>query len=176
MAIHAVHLLEDEMEAFAATGVSVAHCPRSNLKLADGIAPVKQLQDAGINVCSGGILGLGETDTDRVSLLHTLCTLSPHPESVPINKLVPVPGTPLADEDEIDVFTLARTIATARILMPKARIRLSAGRLGLTREGQALCFMAGANSIFFGDKLLTTANPELGRDEALLSDLGLVSA
>jgi biotin synthase len=141
----------------------------------DRLQTLKYVNDAGLSVCCGGILGLGETVQDRISLLHTLATLSPHPESVPINKLVPVKGTPLENEAEIDVFDLVRCIAAARILMPGARVRLSAGRLSLTPEGQALCFMAGANSIFFGDTLLTTANPAVARDNALLDTLGLVS-
>lgn len=134
---------------------------------------IKNVAQAGINVCCGGIVGLGETRRDRCSLLHTLANLDPQPESVPINMLVKAAGTPLEQAPDIDVFDLVRTIAVARILMPRSRVRLSAGRTSLSREAQALCFMAGANSIFFGDKLLTTPNPPEDADSALLDDLGL---
>ena len=116
---------------------------------------------------------MGESDEDRIGLLHQLATLRPHPESVPINVLVRVDGTPLADADPVDPLVLVRTIAAARILMPSSRVRLSAGRRSLSRETIALCFMAGANSIFVGDKLLTTPNPSRHEDEMLLEDLDL---
>jgi biotin synthase len=128
---------------------------------------------AGITVCCGGIIGMGESDEDRIGLLHQLASLRPHPESVPINMLVRVEGTPLACSEPADPLALARTIATARVLMPASRVRLSAGRRSLTREAAALCFLAGANSIFIGEKLLTTPNPDRDEDEQLLRDLGL---
>lgn len=134
---------------------------------------LENVREAGISVCCGGIIGMGESVEDRVGLLHKLCTLPSHPESVPINVLVPVAGTPLADSKSVSAFELVRMIAAARILMPKARVRLSAGRVSLSPEAQALCFMAGANSIFAGDKLLTTANNPQDEDLKLLSDLGL---
>jgi len=137
----------------------------------DTLAAVRK---AGITVCSGGIIGMGETDQDRVGLLHQLAILDPHPESVPVNVLVQVDGTPLAGSDAIDSFTLVRTIATARILMPRARVRLSAGRRSLNREATTLCFLAGANSIFVGDKLLTTPNPDRSEDAILLEELDLI--
>ena len=136
---------------------------------------IAKVAAAGIHVCSGGIIGMGESERDRCSLLQVLATRQPHPESVPVNMLVKVPGTPLADTPDLDTFELVRTIATARLLMPASRIRLSAGRRELSREAQALCFMAGANSIFFGEKLLTTPNPDVSDDEALLTDLGLTT-
>ena len=142
----------------------------------DRLETIKNVQDAGISVCCGGILGLGESADDRVSLITTLATMKPHPESVPINKLVKIDGTPLEDADDLDIFELVRTIATVRILIPKARVRLSAGRLSLSKEGQAMCFLAGANSIFFGDSLLTTPNPEVDQDLRFLEELGLVTA
>ena len=129
---------------------------------------------AGITVCCGGIIGMGESDEDRVGLLHQLATLQPHPESVPINVLVQVEGTPLGDRELLDPFVLVRAIATARILMPMSRVRLSAGRRALSRETVTLCFLAGANSIFVGDKLLTTPNPERSEDTRLLEDLDLI--
>jgi biotin synthase len=131
------------------------------------------VREAGITVCCGGILGMGESDEDRIGLLHQLANLSPHPESVPINMLVRAEGTPLAHRPDLDPLIMVRTIATARILMPRSRVRLAAGRLQLSREAAALCFAAGANSIFTGEKLLTTPNPEPGADEQLLNDLGL---
>ncbi len=142
----------------------------------DRLKTIKNVQDAGISVCCGGILGLGESADDRVSLIATLATMKPHPESVPINKLVKIDGTPLEDADDLDIFELVRTIATVRILIPKARVRLSAGRLSLSKEGQAMCFLAGANSIFFGDSLLTTPNPQVEQDMRFLEELGLVTA
>ncbi|MCA9580702.1 MAG: biotin synthase BioB [Myxococcales bacterium] len=127
----------------------------------------------GIQVCSGGIIGMGESNGDRAAMLVTLANLDPHPNSVPINALVPVEGTPLADRPPVDPFELVRMCATARILMPKAMVRLSAGRSDLSREAQFLCFMAGANSIFYGEKLLTTGNPDVAEDQRLLADTGL---
>ena len=131
------------------------------------------VRKAGITVCCGGIVGMGESDDDRVGLLQELARLDPHPESVPINVLVQVEGTPLAPSSPIDPFVLVRAIATARIIMPGSRVRLSAGRRSLSRESISLCFLAGANSIFVGDKLLTTPNPERSEDTRLLEDLDL---
>jgi len=131
------------------------------------------VREAGIKVCCGGIVGLGETDAHRVGLLHELAAQEPQPESVPINALVAVEGTPLENAPPLPWDVLVRTIATARLLMPRAVIRLSAGRTSLTDEAQALCFLAGANSIFLGEQLLTTPNPEPGDDQALLARLGL---
>ncbi len=128
---------------------------------------------AGLKVCCGGIIGMGESPTDRAQLLRTLANLPEHPESVPINRLVRVPGTPLADAPEVDAFDFVRTCAVARVLMPRAHVRLSAGREGMSDELQALCFLAGANSIFYGEKLLTTGNPDVARDRDLLKRLGL---
>jgi biotin synthase len=139
----------------------------------DRLRTLKHVQAAGISVCCGGIIGMGETADDRVSFLHRLANLDPYPESVPVNALVPVEGTPLAEQPPIDPLEFVRMIACARILMPKARIRLSAGRLSLTDEAQALAFLAGANSIFTGEKLLTTGNPGYDRDLALLERLGV---
>lgn len=137
----------------------------------DRLETIQHVSDAGIQVCSGGILGLGESSIDRVELLRTLANLDPQPESVPINVLVKVEGTPLDTNPEIDPFDLVRSIATARILIPKARVRLSAGRMAMTDELQALCFMAGANSIFTGEKLLTTDNPSFDKDKELFEKL-----
>jgi len=131
------------------------------------------VRKAGVTVCSGGIIGMGETPEDRYRLLQQLSNQDPHPESVPINQLVKVKGTPLERERDLDLFDFVRMIATARILMPRSMVRLSAGRLQLTDEGQALCFLAGANSIFMGEKLLTTPNPEADRDRELLGKLGM---
>jgi len=139
----------------------------------DRLDTLGRVRRAGITVCSGGIIGMGESVADRAGMLHTLANLDPQPESVPINALVPVKGTPLADRPPIDSLELVRCIAIARILMPRAMVRLSAGRTSLSREAQVLCLMAGANSIFYGERLLTTPNPELGADDALLADLGL---
>ncbi len=131
------------------------------------------VRKAGITVCCGGILGMGEKDTDRVSLLHQLASLNPHPESVPINMLVRVEGTPLANVPTLDPLEMVRAIATARILMPASRVRLAAGRKQLSPESVTLCFLAGANSIFVGEKLLTTPNPGADEDELLLQSLGM---
>lgn len=143
----------------------------------DRLDTIANVRDAGISVCCGGILGLGEKDADRVGLLHVLATLPEHPESVPINALVSVEGTPLGDEDDIDqvdAFDMARMIATARIVMPRTMVRLSAGRLSFSDAEQFMMFNAGANSIFNGEKLLTTANPEFDADQALFDKLGFV--
>ena len=126
-----------------------------------------------MSVCRGGILGLGETITDRLRMLEIISSFNPQPESVPINSLMPMPGTPLAENPQVDPFDLVRMIAVARIAIPKAKIRLSAGRTRLSDETQALCFFAGANSIFYGDKLLTAKNPAVEKDRALLTKLGL---
>ncbi len=131
------------------------------------------VRKAGITVCCGGILGMGERESDRIGLLHQLATLCPHPESVPINMLVRVEGTPLASMPPLDPLEMVRAIATARILMPASRVRLAAGRKQLSPEAVTLCFLAGANSIFVGEKLLTTPNPEPDEDERLLESLGL---
>jgi biotin synthase len=139
----------------------------------DRLDTLQAVRDAGLSVCCGGILGMGESETDRVQLLLTLATLAQHPESVPINQLVQVEGTPLHGLPPLDPLDLVRTIATARLLMPKSYVRLSAGRTDMSDAVQALCFLAGANSIFYGDKLLTTPNPGRSRDEELFARLGL---
>jgi biotin synthase len=139
----------------------------------DRLQTLDNVRKAGISVCCGGIVGLGETHADRIRMLHTLATMPEHPESVPINALVPVAGTPLAQNDKVDIWDMVRMIATARILMPKAMVRLSAGRTSMSVSEQALCFMAGANSIFAGDKLLTTPNPSFDEDHAMFQLLGL---
>ncbi len=141
--------------------------------LDDRLETLAAVRNAGIHVCSGGILGMGEDRRARAELLHQLAVLDPQPESVPINALVAVEGTPLEGEKRVDWTEMVRTIAAARVLIPKAVIRLSAGRSDMSDEAQAFCFMAGANSIFFGDKLLTTPNPEPARDAKLLAKLGL---
>ncbi len=139
----------------------------------DRLDTIENVAKAGISLCCGGILGMGESTGDRIALLHRLSNLDPQPESVPINMLVPVEGTPLEDTEALDIFEWIRCIAVARILMPKAMVRLSAGRLTISREAQALAFMAGANAIFTGEKLLTTPNPEKDEDYNLLEVLGL---
>ncbi|MFU8927209.1 biotin synthase BioB [Acinetobacter puyangensis] len=139
----------------------------------DRLDTLDHVRNAGLKVCSGGIVGLGESQQDRIGLLYELATLPVHPESVPINMLVPIEGTPLADVEKLDVIEWIRTIATARILMPTSYIRLSAGRESLSDSDQALAFMAGANSIFSGEKLLTTPNAGQGKDQALFAKLGL---
>lgn len=139
----------------------------------DRLNTLSNVRKAGISVCSGGIIGLGETDEDRVGMLLTLANLPQHPESVPINTLVAVEGTPLEDNSKVPFDQLVRMVATARIVMPKSAVRLSAGRLELSIAEQAMCFMAGANSIFAGDKLLTTPNPEFNSDMAMFEMLGL---
>jgi len=140
---------------------------------ADRLATLERVRKAGITVCCGGIIGMGESRRERYGLLRELSTLDPHPESVPVNMLVRVEGTPLAGQKAEDPLELVRMIATARILMPKSFVRLSAGRLSLSEEAQALCFLAGANSIFMGEKLLTTPNPETDADRRLLDKLGM---
>lgn len=139
----------------------------------DRLVTIEHVRNSGIHVCSGGIIGLGETENDRITMLHTLSTLPEHPESVPVNALVPVEGTPLENQEKVSVWEMVRMIATARILMPKAMVRLSAGRVRMTVEEQALCFLAGANSIFAGDKLLTTPNPAVMEDMEMFNLLGL---
>jgi biotin synthase len=134
---------------------------------------IAHVRNAGITVCCGGILGMGESEEDRIGLLQQLANFDPHPESVPINMLVRAPGTPLADAEKLDPLVMVRTIATARILMPKSRVRLAAGRRAMSDEAVALCFLAGANSIFTGEKLLTTPNPSEDEDAALLRNLGM---
>jgi biotin synthase len=138
----------------------------------DRLQTLARVRKAGITVCSGGIIGMGESIDDRAGMLMSLANLDPQPESVPINALVATPGTPLADSPPVDAVEFVRMIATARILMPRAKVRLSAGRLALSREAQLLCFLAGANSIFYGEKLLTTGNPDVESDRALLRDAG----
>jgi biotin synthase len=142
----------------------------------DRLDTLQAVRDAGINVCCGGILGLGETELDRAQLLHTLATLPEHPESVPINQLMQVPGTPLFGADKPSPLDFVRVIAVARLLMPRSYVRLSAGRSDMSDETQALCFLAGANSIFYGDKLLTTENPDEHHDAALFERLGVRAA
>ena len=141
----------------------------------DRLDTLDHVRQAGMKVCSGGIVGLGENRDDRIGLLYELATLAIHPESVPINMLVPIEGTPMADVEKLDVIEWIRTIAVARLLMPKSYIRLSAGRESLSDSDQALAFMAGANSIFSGEKLLTTPNTSQGRDQQLFAKLGLVA-
>ena len=140
---------------------------------ADRLETLHHVREAGIHVCCGGIVGMGESRADRIGMIAALASLPVHPESVPINMLVRVAGTPLADEPALDQFEFVRTIAVARITMPCAVVRLSAGREDMSEETQALCFLAGANSIFYGPKLLTTANPERDRDRELMAKLGL---
>lgn len=139
----------------------------------DRLDTLEQVREAGINVCSGGIIGMGESRKNRAGLIVQLANLPKPPESVPINNLVPIPGTPMADNERIDPFEFVRTIAAARITMPTSWVRLSAGRQEMTDELQALCFLAGANSMFYGERLLTTGNPDVARDEALFARLGL---
>ena len=139
----------------------------------DRLDTLAHVRDAGMKVCAGGIVGLGESREDRVGLLTQLATLPAHPDSVPINQLVKIAGTPLGDVEDLDPFEFVRTIAVARILMPKSMVRLSAGREQMPESQQALCFLAGANSIFYGEKLLTTANPEAEADRKLFQRLGL---
>jgi biotin synthase len=139
----------------------------------DRLDTLEHVRKAKISVCSGGIIGMGEREDDRIGMLHTLATLPEHPESVPVNALVPVEGTPLEDQAKVSVWEMVRMIATARIIMPKAMVRLSAGRVRMNLEEQALCFMAGANSIFAGDKLLTTPNPGYIKDQEMFQQLQL---
>ncbi|MEZ0483923.1 biotin synthase BioB [Fibrella aquatica] len=139
----------------------------------DRLDTLGHVREAGISVCSGGIIGMGESHNDRIGMLLTLATLPQHPESVPVNALVPVEGTPLEDQERVSVWEMVRMIATARIIMPNAMVRLSAGRVRMTTEEQALCFLAGANSIFAGDKLLTTPNPDTDADQQLFQTLNI---
>jgi len=139
----------------------------------DRLDTIAAVQESGMSVCCGGIIGMGETETDRLRMLEVLSGLDPAPESVPINCLMPMPGTPLAEQPPVNIFELVRLVAVTRIALPKARVRLAAGRTRLSREGQALCFFAGANSIFYGDKLLTAKNPAADVDVGLLRELGL---
>jgi biotin synthase len=139
----------------------------------DRLDTLGHVRDAGLKTCCGGIVGMGESRAQRAGLLHTLATLPAHPDSVPINRLVQVAGTPLAGTMELDPFEFVRTIAVARVVMPKSMVRLSAGRAEMSDELQALCFLAGANSIFYGEKLLTTGNPDVEHDQALFSRLGI---
>lgn len=140
----------------------------------DRLQTLEYVRDAGIDVCCGGIIGMGESKEDRARMLQILATLNPHPESVPINALMPISGTPLGQQKSVDPLELVRMCAVARIAMPKARIRLSAGRSHLTSEAQVLCFLAGVNSIFYGETLLTADNPEPDRDRHLLEAIGAV--
>ena len=139
----------------------------------DRLRTLDNVRKAGVTVCCGGIIGLGEKHEDRINMLHTLATLPEHPESVPVNALVPVAGTPLEDQEKVSIWEMVRLLATARIIMPKAMVRLSAGRVRMSMEEQALCFMAGANSIFAGDKLLTTPNPGVVQDREMFQVLQL---
>lgn len=139
----------------------------------DRLDTIDHVRNAEISVCSGGIIGMGESLNDRIGMLHTLATMPKHPESVPVNALVPVEGTPLAEQPRVSVWEMVRMIATARIIMPEAMVRLSAGRVRMNLEEQALCFMAGANSIFAGDKLLTTPNPDVVMDKEMFQVLNL---
>lgn len=139
----------------------------------DRLNTIRHAQDAGMSICCGGILGLGETTEDRLKMLEVISGFNPQPESVPINSLMPMPGTPLAEKQGVDVFELVRIIALTRLAVPKAKVRLSAGRTQLSEEAQALCFFAGANSIFYGDKLLTAKNPAIEKDLALIDRLGM---
>ena len=139
----------------------------------DRLKTLKNVREAGITVCSGGIIGMGESIRDRVGMLLTLSSLNPHPESVPINTLIPVKGTPLGTQNPVSVWEMIRMIAVTRIVLPKSVVRLSAGRINMSKEGQALCFLAGANSIFLGDKLLTQPNPEVNEDLEMFKVLGL---
>ena len=145
----------------------------STREFGDRIETLNNVRKAGLSVCCGGIVGLGETDQDRINMLHTLCTMEKHPDSVPVNALVAVEGTPLEERERIGIDVMLRMIATARILMPSSVVRLSAGRKEMSFADQALCFMAGANSIFAGEKLLTTPNPDFDEDMAMFRLLGL---
>src|SRR6266566_1806458 len=139
----------------------------------DRLNTIAAVQESGMSVCCGGIIGMGESEADRLRMLEVLSNFDPAPDSVPINCLMPMPGTPLAEQPPVDIFELVRLVAVTRIALPKARVRLAGGRTRISREGQALCFFAGANSIFYGDKLLTAKNPTADVDVALLRQLGL---
>ena len=140
----------------------------------DRLDTIAAVQQSGMDVCCGGIIGLGETVEDRLRMLEVLTDFDPAPESVPINCLMAMPGTPLEDQPAVDVFELVRLVATTRLALPKAKVRLSAGRTRLSKEAQALCFFAGANSVFYGDKLLTASNPAVGADQELFQELDLI--
>lgn len=140
----------------------------------DRLQTIENVRQSNITVCSGGIIGMGENLEDRANMLLTLVSLTPQPESVPINALVPVEGTPMEEIEPVSIWEMVRMVATARILLPKSQVRLSAGRTNMSREGQALCFLAGANSIFAGDKLLTTPNPDVNEDMKMFEELGLI--
>ncbi len=140
----------------------------------DRLKTIDNAGKAGLSICSGGILGMGEKDEDRISMLYTLTLMKPQPASVPINALVAVEGTPMEDQNTVPIWDMVRMIATTRIVMPESSVRLSAGRTEMSQEGQAMCFMAGANSIFSGDKLLTTPNPKMSSDMELFNHLGLI--
>ena len=142
----------------------------------DRLETLGRARTAGLKLCCGGILGMGESREDRIGLIHELSKLTPHPESVPVNMLVPIEGTPLGHSPAISVIEMARAIAVCRVVFPQSWVRLSAGREGMTEEGQALCLLAGANSIFVGDRLLTTDNPEIDEDDALMGQMGLEAA
>ena len=142
----------------------------------DRLETLGRARTAGLKLCCGGILGMGESREDRIGLIHELSKLTPHPESVPVNMLVPIAGTPLGHSPAISVIEMARAIAVCRVVFPQSWVRLSAGREGMTEEGQALCLLAGANSIFVGDRLLTTDNPEIDEDDALMGQMGLEAA
>ena len=145
----------------------------STHSFADRLNTIQAVQQANISVCCGGIIGMGETELDRLKMLEVLTNFDPPPESVPINCLMPMPGTPLENQPPVDIFELVRLIATTRIALPKAKVRLSAGRTRLSREAQALCLFAGANSIFYGNKLLTAKNPGVDQDRELMKALNL---
>jgi biotin synthase len=140
----------------------------------DRIETIDNVRKTSITLCSGGIIGMGESTEDRCNMLKTLANMTPQPESVPINALVPVEGTPMEDQEPVDIFEFVRMVATARIVLPNTQVRLSAGRTKMTQEGQTLCFLAGANSIFAGDKLLTTPNPDVNEDKVLFEKLGII--
>jgi len=145
-------------------------------KYEDRLQTIHNVREAGITVCTGGILGMGESEQDRISFLHQLARFQPQPESVTINKLIPISGTPLENQKPVPTMEVVRVIATARIMMPKSMVRLSAGRVGMTESDQFLCFFSGANSIFIGDKLLTSSNPHLLEDEKMFDRLNLSSS
>lgn len=177
-------LTDDQAQKLAAAGLTAynhnldtgpAHYQQviTTRTYGDRLATLQRVRQAGITLCTGGILGLGETVQDRAELLVVLAGMNPHPESVPINALVAIAGTPLAEQPPIDPLELVRMVATARILMPRSRVRLSAGRTSLSREAQLLCLLAGADSIFYGDRLLTTHNPSLSKDQELLEAAGV---
>jgi biotin synthase len=139
----------------------------------DRLNTIRHAQDAGMSICCGGILGLGEDTKDRLKMIEVISEFNPQPESVPINSLMPMPGTPLEGSNPVEIFDVVRMIAVARIACPKAKVRLSAGRTQMSEEGQAMCFFAGANSIFYGDKLLTAENPAIKKDLELIEKLNL---